>query len=72
VFGFRLVLGRGSERDTAPSLHRFYHDEGYVPGNVAVISWRANRLLSDASPSELRRLLEWLTDGIAHERAKYD
>lgn len=37
----------------SPSLDRIDIKRGYVPGNVCVISWRANRLKSDATAAEL-------------------
>lgn len=68
VLGIPLVpsfgRGRGSH-DDIPTLDRFDPDVGYVPGNVSVISSRANRLKSDATPAELKRLAEW-----AEARAK--
>ncbi len=60
VLGIRLMtkcMKRGTTSlDAAPSLDRRDNSRGYVPGNVFVISQRANRLKSDASPEELRRL----------------
>ena len=47
-------LERGRMNPCSPSLDRFDPAKGYVPGNVWVISWRANRMKCDASPSELR------------------
>jgi hypothetical protein len=52
VFGTHLE----HSRENAPSLDRRINSKGYVPGNVFVISGRANRLKSDASADELRRL----------------
>jgi hypothetical protein len=40
--------------DTSPSVDRIDNTKGYVPGNVRVISWRANKLKSDATAAELR------------------
>lgn len=40
----------------APSLDRIRSDQGYVPGNVWVISKRANMLKLDATPDELLTL----------------
>ena len=42
----------------APSLDRLDPEKGYVKGNVAVISYRANSLKRDASLSELESLVE--------------
>ena len=46
--------------DTAPSLDKIIPALGYVPGNVAVISWRANRLKSASSLTELEAIVAWL------------
>jgi hypothetical protein len=34
----------------------------YVPGNVRVVSWRANSLCKDATPEELQALAEHYSD----------
>lgn len=47
-------LGVRGGGDTSPSLDKIEPGRGYVPGNVIVISNRANRLKSDATISELR------------------
>ena len=39
--------------DSSPSIDRLRRDLGYVPGNVRIISNRANRLRSDGSAEEL-------------------
>lgn len=55
VLGMRLnVEERGRMRPDSPSLDKIDPKKGYVPGNVWVISWRANRMKSDASLEELR------------------
>ena len=60
VLGIRIVLDVGKGRsDNTPSLDRIDNQLGYVKGNVEVISWRANRLKSDATPDELRRLAKY-------------
>ena len=56
ILGIPLVraLGRGGPSDNSPTLDRVRPEEGYVPGNVIVISLRANRIKSDATVQELR------------------
>jgi hypothetical protein len=50
------ALGRKGGADNSPSLDRVEPERGYVPGNILVISNRANRLKSDASIEELRSI----------------
>ena len=44
----------------SPSLDRIVPELGYVPGNVHVISNRANTIKNDASIDELKMLVEYL------------
>ena len=53
----RFHVGEGSgPREDSPSLDCVVRERGYVPGNVVVVSSRANRIKSDASLEELRAL----------------
>jgi hypothetical protein len=45
---------------TSPSLDRFDNDKGYIPGNVFVISWRANCLKRDATADEMAAVLRYM------------
>lgn len=49
--------GRGS--DNSPSLDRIDNKLGYTPENTVIVSYRANRIKSDASIEELRRVADW-------------
>lgn len=62
VLGIRLTVGAGQSwrHVSSPSLDRFDNTKGYVPGNVRVISWRANRLKADATIEEVRAILEYM------------
>lgn len=44
----------------SPTVDRFIPKLGYVKGNVTVISWRANRIKCDASPSEAMKVALWM------------
>jgi len=57
VFKTPFVVG---DRNLAPSLDRIDPKRGYVEGNVAIISFRANRLKMNASLEELKQLVAWL------------
>lgn len=45
---------------STPSLDRVDSSRGYVPGNVAVISMKANRMKGDATIEELDRIAAWM------------
>ena len=52
--------GNGSPADDSPSLDRIIPDKGYVRGNVAWISHRANTIKSTATEKELYAVADWL------------
>lgn len=56
LLGIPLLRHTGYRSDSNPSLDRIDNSKGYVPGNVQVISLRANRLKSDATLAELIQL----------------
>lgn len=64
ILGIPLKTGRGARNyiDTSPSLDRINNSLGYTPGNVQVISMRANRLKNDATPCELEALIRHLKE----------
>src|SRR5689334_22546912 len=60
ILGIKLERGSSGGLDNSPSLDRVVPALGYVPGNVQVISNRANRIKSDSTPEELARILAWV------------
>ena len=59
VFGFPLQrppAPPNGRPDNLASLDRIDSKQGYVRGNIWVVSWRANRLKNDASVAELEQL----------------
>lgn len=58
VLGLKLVPG-GWPSDNSPSIDRIVPELGYVPGNVIVVSFRSNRLKSDATPEELQAIADF-------------
>lgn len=55
-----LGLGRtGHHVDYSPSIDRIDNSRGYTPDNIVIVSYRANRLKSDASIEELRKIVEF-------------
>lgn len=44
----------------SPSLDRIDSSRGYVPGNIAIISWRANCLKRDGTLDEFRKIVAYM------------
>ncbi len=62
VLGIPLYTNRGKAGPNSPSLDRIDNKRGYIPGNVRVISYRANILKGDASVEEVRKILAYMED----------
>ena len=61
ILGTAFVFGPfDGRRECVPSLDRIDSKRGYVRGNIAVISWRANTIKNDATLDELQRVVRWL------------
>jgi hypothetical protein len=61
VLGIELAYrGRGERRDDYPSFDRLDPSKGYLPGNVRVISWRANRIKWNCTVAELEAVLRYM------------
>lgn len=61
ILGIKLVVseGRGPGFNSA-SLDRIDPIKGYVPGNIQVVSSRANTMKNDANVSELHKFAAWV------------
>lgn len=46
--------------ENSPSIDQIVPGKGYVPGNVAVMSWRANRIKNDGTLEEHVKIVTWL------------
>ena len=62
VFGVAIYLGTDRADERAAELDRFTPELGYVEGNVAFLSRRANRLKNNTTTLELKQLLKWMED----------
>jgi hypothetical protein len=58
VLGIELERG-GCFQGSSPSLDRIDNTKGYIPGNVIVVSYRANTLKNDASLHEMQALVTY-------------
>lgn len=62
ILGIPLKREEGKRTDASPSLDRIIPERGYVVGNIAVISDRANRLKNNGTSEEHRKIFEWYKD----------
>lgn len=60
VFGTPLRLSEGPQDPHAYSLDRIDNKQGYVRGNIVVMSYRANRLKNDATADEHEAIAAWM------------
>ena len=62
ALGIRLVrnIGGRTSHDASPTLDRINPRRGYVPGNVIVISRKANTIKSNSTPRELERVASFV------------
>jgi hypothetical protein len=60
VFGTPLVKHVGKFNDDSPSLDRIIPAKGYVRGNIAVMSYRANRIKCHATLEDLRAIVRFM------------
>lgn len=71
ILGIELCFGTESY-DNSPSLDRLVPGLGYVRGNVAVMSARANRIKDSGTAHEHRLIAEWMDATAARARDSDD
>jgi hypothetical protein len=60
MLGMELDWFAESRQENSPSIDRVDSTKGYIPGNVIVCSWRANRIKNDGSSIEHRQIADYL------------
>lgn len=63
ILGIKLETNRvgiGGGLDNSFSLDRLNPNDGYIPGNVQVISRLANNMKSTATPEQLLKFADWI------------
>jgi predicted DNA-binding protein YlxM (UPF0122 family) len=56
VLGIELNYFAEKTEEASPSFDKVDPSKGYIEGNVAIISWRANRIKNDGSAEEHRKI----------------
>ena len=59
ILGYELKFHRESVQDNSPSVDRIDSSKGYIKDNLVIISYRANKLKSDATLEEMERLVNF-------------
>lgn len=67
VLGIPLVVATGHAKDGSPSIDRIDPSKGYVTGNVAIISHKANTIKNNASLGDLKKVVSWLESVLENE-----
>jgi hypothetical protein len=60
AIGIPMKRGVGRQYDNSPSLDRIDPKKGYVKGNVAVISFLANRIKTNATADQVEAVSKWI------------
>ena len=70
ALGIKMEVGENNRIVNSPSIDRIIPEKGYVPGNIIVVSNKANRIKTDATPDEIikvgkfyQKLLKEIEDG---------
>jgi len=53
--------------DNSPSIDQIKPGEGYTKDNMAIISWRANRIKNDGTYEELYKIAKWLESKVKNK-----
>ena len=60
VLGLELDWLSDYVKENSPSFDRIDCTKGYIPGNVIICSWRANRIKNNGSSEEHYKIAKWL------------
>ena len=60
VLGIKMQRGTRENHNSSPTLDRLNNEWGYIPGNVAVISYAANRAKGNMRAQDLERIAAWM------------
>ena len=58
LLGVPLIVGTRQVKNNSPTVDRKDSTKGYVRDNIWIISWRANRIKSDATLEEFKLILK--------------
>lgn len=56
VLGIKLEKGVGLRADNSPSIDKIIPALGYTKGNIIIVSWKANRIKTNATVDEILKV----------------
>lgn len=62
VLGIELDYFAEQRQENSPSFDKVDPKKGYVPGNVQIISWRANRIKNDGTSEEHEKIAQYIRE----------
>lgn len=62
ILGLTLDYFAETTQENSPSFDRLDPNKGYVPGNVQIVSWRANRIKNDGTSEEHERIAQYIRE----------
>jgi len=60
ILGIELNWFADYRQEASPSFDRIDPAKGYIPGNVVICSWRANRIKNDGTAEEHEKIAEFM------------
>jgi hypothetical protein len=67
VLGIKINWEANKLEDNSPTLDKIVPELGYIKGNIAIISAKANRIKNNATVDEIGKLYCWLIKTKAHQ-----
>jgi hypothetical protein len=67
-----VPFGASDRFNSGPSVDRLIPEKGYVPGNISVISNRANHIKYNATAEELHAVANWTTQKLDPQATCYE
>lgn len=63
VLNIPLIVSKGRLSDNSPSIDKKIPSLGYVKGNISIISFKANRIKTNATLADLKEVVKWMEIG---------
>lgn len=60
ILGIEIDWFAEARAENSPSFDRIDSTKGYIPGNVVICSWRANRIKNDGTAEEHRKIAQFI------------